>query len=57
MPGGASLPDPRMLSARVSWAAMAKVMASTMMSTLVRRSVCGVDLQSDDRQARDDREQ
>jgi hypothetical protein len=46
-----------MLSALVSWAAMAKVMASTMMSTLVRRSGRGVDLQSDDRQARDDREQ
>ena len=32
-------------------------MASKMMSTLVRRSVCGVGLQCDDREASDDHEQ
>jgi hypothetical protein len=36
---------------------MAEVMASKMMSSLVRRSVCGVALQCDDREATDDREQ
>jgi hypothetical protein len=36
---------------------MAEVMASKMMSTPVRRSVCGVGLQRDDREARDDHEQ
>jgi hypothetical protein len=36
---------------------MAEVMSSKVMSTLVRRSVCGVGLQYDDREARDDHEQ
>jgi hypothetical protein len=57
MPGGASLPGGRMLSARVSCAAMAEVMTSKMMSTPVRRSVRGVGLQCDDREAGDDHEQ
>jgi hypothetical protein len=46
-----------MVSALVSWAAMAHVMAAKMTSTLVRRSVCGVGLQCHDRQATDDHEQ
>jgi len=37
---------------------MAEVMASTVMSTLVRRSVCGVGLRCEDRaEAKDDHEQ
>jgi hypothetical protein len=36
---------------------MAEMMDSSVMSTLVRRSVCGVGLQCDDREARDDHEQ
>ena len=36
---------------------MAEVMASKVMPTLVRRSVCGVGLQCEDREATDDYEQ
>jgi hypothetical protein len=57
MPGGASLPGMRMLSARVSRAAVAEVMAGKVMSTVVLRGVCVVGLQCEDREANDDHEQ
>jgi len=46
-----------MPSARVSRAAIAEVMDRMTMSSLVRRSVRGVGLKRDDRQATDDHEQ